>query len=142
LIPPALPSIEIALSGVKLLVAEDDMRTVYALSALLTSKGAAVLVADTGHEAWHCSTRTGRARGADGHHDAEMDGYEATRRLRRESTVPNATGDRPHRKGNEGRARALLEAGASDYLTKPLDSENLLKTLAQWLPGGAHAGAR
>jgi len=32
-------------------VAEDDMRTVYALSALLTSKGAAVLVADTGHEA-------------------------------------------------------------------------------------------
>ena len=142
-LPKALPHVDVSLSEAKLLVAEDDMRTVYALSALLTGKGAKVLLADTGHEALELLDRNPDV-------DAvlmdimmpEMDGYEATRRLRldprfRELPVIALTA-----KAMKGERERCLEAGASDYLSKPIDSEKLLKTLAEWLPGGTHAGHR
>jgi CheY-like chemotaxis protein len=130
-----------SLAGVKLLLADDDMRTVYALSALLRGKGAEVIVAENGREALE---QLGR------HPDVrcvlmdvmmpEMDGYEATRQLRTDSrfaTLPVITLTAKAMKGERERC---LDAGASDYLAKPVDSAQLLATLATWLePGGKRA---
>jgi CheY-like chemotaxis protein len=124
------------LAGYKLVIAEDDMRTVYALSALLTSKGAEVLLAETGREALELLDRNPDT-------DAvlmdimmpEMDGYEATRKLRadrRFRTLPVIALTAKAMKGERDRC---LEAGASDYLSKPIDTDKLLEALKTWLPG-------
>jgi CheY-like chemotaxis protein len=70
----------------------------------------------------------------------EMDGYEATRRLRKDLRFRQLPVIALTAKAMKGERERCLEAGASDYLSKPLDSEKLLKTLADWLPGGTHAG--
>ena len=128
------------MAGYKLVIAEDDMRTVYALSALLASKGAEVLLAETGREALELLDRNPDT-------DAvlmdimmpEMDGYEATRKLRadrRFRTLPVIALTAKAMKGERDRC---LEAGASDYLTKPIDTDELLGALSKWLPRERHA---
>jgi CheY-like chemotaxis protein len=144
-VPPlaaaAQPVADRSLAGVKLLLADDDMRTVYALSALLRGKGAEVIVAENGREALDQLAR---------HPDVrcvlmdvmmpEMDGYEATRQLRTDKrfvTLPVITLTAKAMKGERERC---LEAGASDYLAKPVDSAQLLATLSTWLElGEKHA---
>ena len=139
-LPPAPLGIELSFASKTILLAEDDMRTVYALTALLTSKGATVLVADTGKEALELLDQTPSV-------DAvlmdimmpEMDGYEATRRLRtdhRFSTLPVIALTARAMKGEQDRC---LEAGATDYLTKPIDTERLLRTLHDHLQRGGDA---
>src|SRR6185436_20551148 len=101
----------------KIMLAEDDMRTVYALSALLRGKGADVIVADTGREALELLAR---------HPDVdgvlmdvmmpEMDGYEAMRRLRREPRYEKLPVIALTAKAMKGERERCLEAGASDYL--------------------------
>jgi CheY-like chemotaxis protein len=134
-IPPPPAPADHFLAGLKLLVAEDDMRTVYALSALLTSKGAKVLVADTGREALDL---LGRNPDVDGVlmdiMMPEMDGYEATRRLRADHRFRDLPVIALTAKAMKGERERCLEAGASDYLTKPIDSDKLLQTLRRMLP--------
>ena len=140
-IPPPPAIVDLSLPGVTLLLAEDDMRTVYALSALLTGKGATVLVADTGREALELLAQNPRI-------DAvlmdimmpEMDGYEATRRLRADPRFRTLPVIALTAKAMKGERERCLAAGASDYLTKPIDSDKLLRAVQAWLPGGgAHA---
>jgi CheY-like chemotaxis protein/HAMP domain-containing protein len=139
-IPPAPPPVDLSLAGIKLLVAEDDMRTVYALSALLTSKGAEVLVADTGREALQL---LGINPDIDGVlmdiMMPEMDGYEATRKLREDPRFRDLPVIALTAKAMKGERDRCLEAGASDYITKPIDTDKLLATLKTWLPGERHA---
>ena len=124
----------VALEGTKVLIADDDMRTVYALSALLRGKGADVVVAETGREA---------LRVLDEHTNVgavlmdimmpDMDGYETMRRLREQqrfATLPVIALTARAMKGERERCR---EAGASDYLTKPVDPAGLLSTLEHLL---------
>jgi CheY-like chemotaxis protein len=131
--------VDFSLAGIKLLVAEDDMRTVYALSALLTSKGAQVLVADTGREALELLQ----------HHPdidgvlmdimmPEMDGYEAMRKLRADRRFCALPVIALTAKAMKGERERCLEAGATDYLTKPIDTDKLLEALKTWLPGERH----
>jgi CheY-like chemotaxis protein/signal transduction histidine kinase len=139
-ISPAPLSIDVSFVGKTLLLAEDDMRTVYALSALLGSKGARVIVADTGRELLKL---------LDAHPDVdavlmdimmpEMDGYEATRLLREDARFSKLPVIALTAKAMKGERERCIEAGASDYLTKPIDSEKLLRTLNGWLGGGASA---
>jgi CheY-like chemotaxis protein len=125
---------DVSLANLKILLAEDDMRTVYALSALMRGKGAQVLVADNGAEALQL---------LDQHPDVDgvlmdimmpkMDGYEAMRRLRtdpRFSALPVIALTAKAMKGEQERC---LAAGASDYLTKPVDVARLLSALDKWL---------
>jgi CheY-like chemotaxis protein len=112
---------------------------VYALSALLTSKGAEVLLADTGREAVEL---------LGGNPDVnavlmdimmpEMDGYEATRRLRQDPRFRKLPIIALTAKAMKGERDRCLEAGASDYLTKPVDTDKLLQTLQTWLSGANH----
>jgi CheY-like chemotaxis protein len=128
--------------GKRLLVVDDDMRTVYALSALLRTKGVEVQMADTGKaalEALHKSPAF----------DAvimdvmmpEMDGYEAMRRIRQEVRWGSLPVIALTAKAMKGERERCLEAGASDYLSKPVDNEELLTLLSDWLTPTA-PGAR
>jgi CheY-like chemotaxis protein len=99
------------------------------------------LVADTGREALELLAQNPRI-------DAvlmdimmpEMDGYEATRRLRADPRFRTLPVIALTAKAMKGERERCLAAGASDYLTKPIDSDKLLRAVQAWLPGGgAHA---
>ena len=138
-----MTSNDVSFSGLKLLLAEDDMRTVYALSALLTSKGATVLVADTGREALQLLDQNPDLDGV--LMDImmpEMDGYQATRELRADPRFARLPVVALTAKAMKGERERCLEAGASDYLTKPIDTDKLLQTLQAWLPRGPFAAGK
>lgn len=123
-----------SLAGVTLLVAEDDMRTVYALSALLQGKGAKVLVAETGREALTLLDQNPGVQGV--LMDLmmpEMDGYQAMQALRQDSRFAEMPVIALTAKAMQGERERCLAAGATDYLTKPIDPEKLLATLQSWI---------
>jgi CheY-like chemotaxis protein/HAMP domain-containing protein len=125
----------------KLLLVDDDMRTVYALSAVLRAKGAEVLVADTGRAALDMLAR---------HPDVElvlmdimmpeMDGYEAIRRLRLDPRFAQLPVIALTAKAMQGDREKCIEVGATDYLAKPIDPENLATILRERLPEVAAHG--
>ncbi|HEY8924391.1 MAG TPA: response regulator [Polyangia bacterium] len=121
----------------KILVADDDMRTVYALSATLRAKGAEVLVADTGQAALDIlAARPDVELVLMDIMMPEMDGYEAMRRIRkleRFRDLPIVALTAKAMKGDEEKCR---EAGATDYLPKPVDIDRLMTMLQARLAGG------
>ncbi|HEV8547385.1 MAG TPA: response regulator, partial [Polyangiaceae bacterium] len=135
----ALP--DVSLRGTRILVADDDMRTVYALSALLRGKGADVLVAETGREALDLlGTHPDVAAVLMDVMMPEMDGYEALRRMRADSRFARLPAIALTAKAMKGERERCLDAGASDYLTKPVDPSRLLVALQGCLgkPHGEH----
>ena len=142
--PLPRPSRALHLRGKKVLLVDDDMRTVYALSALLRTKQAEVLVADTGKVALdHLAA----------HPDVnvvlmdimmpEMDGYEAMRRIRQEERFSHLPIVALTAKAMQGEKERCLEAGANEYVPKPVESDRLLDLLDRLVsrPGGPHAKA-
>jgi CheY-like chemotaxis protein len=119
-----------ALRGRRILLTDDDMRTVYALSALLRSWGAEVLVADTGVEALSVLEKEPSV-------DVvlmdvmmpEMNGYEAMRRIRGEPRFAHLPVFALTASALQGERERCLDAGANDYLAKPLESAQLLGLL-------------
>ena len=63
----------------------------------------------------------------------EMDGYETMRADPRGSPSSAAAGHRAHGQGDEGRPREGIAAGASDYITKPVDIDQLSALMRVWL---------
>jgi CheY-like chemotaxis protein/signal transduction histidine kinase len=127
---------DVSLQGRKLLVVDDDMRTVYALSALLRAKGAEVLAADTGRAALDMLD------GEPGVHVVlmdmmmpEMDGYEALRRLRKDDRFRELPVIALTAKAMKGDREQCLQAGANEYLSKPIDPDRLLAMLQTQLEG-------
>jgi CheY-like chemotaxis protein/HAMP domain-containing protein len=120
--------------GRKVLLVDDDMRNVFALSAVLQEKNMQVLVAKNGLEA---------LERLQSHGDTaivlmdimmpEMDGYEATRRIRQQEAFRNLPVIALTAKAMKGDRSLCIEAGASDYLTKPVDSAKLLSLMRVWL---------
>jgi CheY-like chemotaxis protein len=106
------------------------MRTLYALSATLRAKGMNVLVADTGRSALDVLAE---------HSDVEavlmdimlpeMDGHEAIRRIRQNKLFGELPIIALTAKAMKGDKVTCLEAGASDYLPKPIDGDRLLAML-------------
>jgi CheY-like chemotaxis protein len=133
---------EISLEGVKILLAEDDMRTVYALCALLRSKGADVVVAENGREALELLAATPDVKGV--LMDImmpEMDGYEAMRRLRQDARFSGLPVIALTARAMKGERERCLEAGANEYLTKPVDGERLLLAMQSWRATNGTNGA-
>ena len=126
----------VQLTGKRVLVVDDDMRTVYALSATLRAKGADVLVADTGKAALGV---LGRERQVDAVlmdiMMPEMDGYETMRRIRQDLQLTELPVIALTAKAMKGDRDRCLEVGASDYLPKPIDPERLLAMLHLRLNG-------
>lgn len=123
-----------ALSGKTILLADDDMRNIYALSALLEEHEMKVLTAEHGKEALDLLAK---------HPETalvlmdimmpEMDGYEATRQIRENPDYADLPIIALTAKAMLGDREKCLAAGASDYITKPVSNEQLLSLIRVWL---------
>ncbi|HVV53011.1 MAG TPA: response regulator, partial [Polyangia bacterium] len=145
--PSAPPSLRfrpgaLNLAGKRILVVDDDMRTVYALSATLRAKGAEVLVAETGRAAIELLHQRADVEAV--LMDVmmpEMDGLEAMRRIRQEARFGALPIVALTAKVMKGDADKCLAAGATDYLPKPIDGDRLLALLSGLLNEKAAADA-
>jgi CheY-like chemotaxis protein len=123
-----------ALAGRKVLVVDDDVRNIFALSSILERRGMNVLTATTGEEAIERIEHTSDlALVLMDIMMPEMDGYETMKRIRnvpRLRLLPIVALTAKAMKGDRERC---LEAGASDYIAKPVNTEQLLSLLRMWL---------
>ncbi|MDR3580482.1 MAG: response regulator [Oryzomonas sp.] len=125
---------ETLLAGKKVLLVDDDMRNVFSLSSVLAEKGMLIVEAENGKVA---------LAKLEEHPDVnivlmdvmmpEMDGYEATRRIRKDLRFARLPIIALTAKAMKGDRQACLEAGASDYITKPVETDRLLSLLRVWL---------
>jgi CheY-like chemotaxis protein/CHASE3 domain sensor protein len=129
-----------AFEGRRILVVEDDVRNIFALSSLLEPKGATIEIARNGREAIESLTRTSLP-GA-GNVDLvlmdimmpEMDGLTAMREIRRRPQWKKLPIIALTAKAMKDDQEKCLAAGANDYIAKPLDVEKLLSLLRVWMP--------
>jgi HAMP domain-containing protein/CheY-like chemotaxis protein/signal transduction histidine kinase len=123
-----------ALVGEKVLVVDDDVRNIFALSSVLERRGMTVLTAGTGREA--IATLESTPDLAIVLMDImmpETDGYETMRTIRENSSVGRLPIIALTAKAMKGDREKCLEAGASEYLAKPVNTEQLLSALRMWL---------
>jgi CheY-like chemotaxis protein len=123
-----------ALVGKKVLVVDDDVRNIFALSSLLERRGMTVLTAGTGREAITTLESTPDVTIA--LMDImmpEMDGYETMQVIRQKPTLQRLPIIALTAKAMKGDREKCLEAGASEYLAKPVNTEQLLSALRMWL---------
>jgi signal transduction histidine kinase/DNA-binding response OmpR family regulator/HAMP domain-containing protein len=118
----------------KILVVDDDARNIFALSTLLENHEIEVLSATNGRQAIDLIEET---------EDLgavlmdimmpEMDGYETMREIRRSPKFRTLPILALTAKAMKGDREKCLEAGASDYIAKPVNSEQLMSMLRVWL---------
>jgi CheY-like chemotaxis protein len=133
------------LKGRTILLADDDIRNVFAIGSLLSYYGVVLIEAENGREALELLEKNPQIELV--LMDImmpEMDGYTAMRAIR--STI-----DRPNlsrlpiiamtAKTMPGDRELCLEAGANDYIAKPIDNEILLSMLQVWLVNAKHRDA-
>ncbi len=125
---------EAVLSDRTILLVDDDMRNVFALSSVLEEVGIVVIVARDGVE---CLEKLKE------HDDVEailmdimmprMDGYDAMRAIRKEQKYKKLPIIALTAKAMKGDRSKCIEAGASDYLAKPVNPDKLISMLRVWL---------
>ena len=118
----------------KILLADDDMRNVFALSKILKERGMEIIKAENGKNALEM---------LDKHADIdlvlmdimmpEMDGYEAMKRIRSQGKFKNLPVIALTAKAMKDDKQKCIDAGANDYISKPVDVERLLSLMRVWL---------
>lgn len=122
------------LSGKKVLLADDDMRNVFSLSALLEEQGMEVIAAADGKEALEKLEQYSDIRLV--LMDImmpEMDGYEAMQRIRANARHKHLPVIALTAKAMTGDREKCIAAGASDYIAKPIESSKLLSLIRVWM---------
>jgi CheY-like chemotaxis protein len=131
------PGRRAALAGRTVLVVDDDVRNVFALTAMLERHGMRVVPAEGGQEATRLLEET--AEPVDvillDMMMPEVDGYETLQRIRQRPQFAKLPIIALTAKAMRGDRERCLEAGASDYIAKPIDSSHLLAMLDRWLNG-------
>ena len=123
-----------ALVGKKVLVVDDDVRNIFALSSVLERRGMDVITAGTGREAIaKLESTTDVAIVLMDIMMPEMDGYETMRVIRQNTSFQRLPIIALTAKAMKGDREKCLEAGASEYLAKPVNTEQLLSSLRMWL---------
>jgi CheY-like chemotaxis protein/CHASE3 domain sensor protein len=126
---------EAVFEGKRVLVVEDDVRNIYALSSVLEPRGAKVEIARNGREAVeHMKGKPGVDLILMDVMMPEMDGLQATRLIRElpdQSSVPIIA---LTAKAMIDDREQCLSAGANDYIAKPLDVDKLLSLARVWIP--------
>jgi CheY-like chemotaxis protein len=118
----------------KVLLVDDDARNVFALSSVLERRGMKVFTATTGLEAIELIDKTPQlAIVLMDIMMPGMDGYQAISAIRKNPQHRRLPIIALTAKAMKGDREKCLEAGASDYLAKPVDTEQLLSTLRNWL---------
>jgi CheY-like chemotaxis protein len=122
------------LDGISVLIVDDDVRNVFALTSVLELHGMEVHYADNGADGVRVLTEESAI-------DIvlmdsmmpEQDGYETTRAIRRNPTFADLPVVFLTAKAMPGDRESALAAGASDYITKPVDLDELLAMMARWV---------
>ncbi|MCZ9349094.1 HAMP domain-containing protein [Streptomyces mutabilis] len=134
--PDAAPqsSRGIRFGGQKVLIVDDDIRNVFALTSVLEQHGLSVLYAENGREGIEVLEQ---------HEDVavvlmdimmpEMDGYATTTAIRRMPQFAGLPIIALTAKAMKGDREKAIESGASDYVTKPVDPDHLLTVMQQWM---------
>jgi signal transduction histidine kinase/CheY-like chemotaxis protein/CHASE3 domain sensor protein/putative methionine-R-sulfoxide reductase with GAF domain len=122
------------LFGKTVLIADDDVRNIFSIGKLLEQYGMKIVSATDGKDAIHQ---------LESHPETnlilmdmmmpEMDGYEAIRNIRRMSAYKSITIIAVTAKAMVGDRELCIAAGASDYITKPVDVDQLISLLRVWL---------
>ncbi|MBF6056142.1 HAMP domain-containing protein [Streptomyces eurocidicus] len=120
--------------GEKVLIVDDDIRNVFALTSVLEQHGLSVLYAENGREGIEVLEQ---------HDDVvvvlmdimmpEMDGYATTAAIRRMPQFAGLPIIALTAKAMKGDREKSIDAGASDYVTKPVDTDHLLTVMEQWM---------
>jgi CheY-like chemotaxis protein len=129
-----LHSTDDVFKGKRVLIADDDVRNVFALASVLERQGMEVQFAENGNEAI-------ASLEADPEIDLvlmdimmpELDGYEAMRRIREVPRFAKLPIISLTAKAMKGDREKSISSGASDYITKPVDTDQLLSLLRVWL---------
>ncbi|MFA6944866.1 MAG: response regulator [Pedobacter sp.] len=118
----------------KILLVDDDMRNVFALSKILRERNMEIIKAENGRNALEM---------LDTHDDIdlvlmdimmpEMDGYEAMRQIRSQEKFKNLPVIALTAKAMKDDKQKCIDAGANDYIPKPVDTERLLSLMRVWL---------
>ncbi|MFJ7078840.1 HAMP domain-containing protein [Streptomyces sp. NPDC098781] len=124
----------IRFGGEKVLIVDDDIRNVFALTSVLEQHGLSVLYAENGREGIEVLEQ---------HDDVavvlmdimmpEMDGYATTTAIRRMPQFAGLPIVALTAKAMKGDREKAIESGASDYVTKPVDPDHLLAVMDQWM---------
>jgi len=126
---------EAVFDGRTILVVEDDVRNIFALSSVLEPRGAKIVVARNGKEALTALAREPSIELV--LMDImmpEMDGLTATREIRKNTAWARLPIIALTAKAMKDDQERCLKAGANDYISKPLDVEMLLSLLRVWMP--------
>ncbi len=118
----------------KVLIVDDDVRNIFALTSLLERASMQVLAAENGNDG--ITTLRNNPDVDIVLMDVmmpEMDGYETMRQIRQMQPFSKLPIVSLTAKAMKGDRDKCLEAGASDYITKPVDTEQLLSLLRVWL---------
>ncbi|WP_320045173.1 response regulator [uncultured Desulfobacter sp.] len=125
---------ETVLGEKTILVADDDIRNIFALSSILEEKGMTVIVARDGVEALEKVKK---------HKEIDivlmdimmpnMDGYEAIKKIRKDIRNKKLPIIALTAKAMKGDRNKCIDAGANDYLAKPVDTDKLVAMLRVWL---------
>lgn len=128
------------LEGRRILIVEDDVRNVYSLTSVLEPRGAIVQIARNGQEAIDALAASTGA--AESRIDLVlmdvmmpvMDGISATRQIRRDAQWNQLPILMLTAKAMPDDQQKCLEAGANDYMAKPIDVDKLLSLVRVWMP--------
>lgn len=129
-----------ALEGKSILIVEDDVRNVFALTSILEPKGALIKIARNGREAIEALEQSSLPNS-----DSidlvlmdvmmpEMDGLTATKLIRKNPLWKKLPVIALTAKAMANDQQQCLDAGANDYMAKPLDIEKLLSLVRVWMP--------
>jgi len=123
-----------ALRGKEVLIVDDDVRNIFALGSVLERHGMKVITAQTGHEAIASLERSPQiSLVLMDIMMPEMDGYQTMQLIRGMPALKRLPIVALTAKAMKGDREKCLDAGASDYLAKPVNTEQLLATLRLWL---------
>ena len=121
--------------GRKVLLVDDDVRNIFALTSALEHKGAIVVIGRNGHEA---IDRLNEVDDIDlvlmDVMMPEMDGFEATVQIRKDPRWRKLPIIAVTAKAMKDDQERCLQAGANDYLAKPIDLDRLFSLIRVWLP--------
>jgi CheY-like chemotaxis protein len=131
----ALPTRQIPeLAGAKVLIVDDDIRNIFSLTSVLESHDVEVLHAERGKDGILILEQTpGVDVGLIDIMMPEMDGYETMQEIRKRPALADLPLIAVTAKAMKGDRQKCLDAGASDYIAKPVDIELLLALLRVWV---------
>jgi len=122
------------LRGRKVLIVDDDIRNIFAMTSLLERHGMEVVSAENGREAIGVMRSTpDMAIVLMDIMLPELDGYDTMRAIRAMERFTSLPIVALTAKAMKGDREKCIEAGASDYIAKPVDTERLLATIRLWL---------